>query len=164
METKYIFRFVVLDEGTALTLGISDFVTPSWFAEVGKKNQKGEPVNPSKLVTIFKALYGFYYPDLNVFNMSTPSIGMINDLIGKQVRIAVKVKGEGDEARNKITDYTVIKKELEVPEGVSVATVAAARKSMPVTDVTDDADADKGTGFIEGLEADKKVEEEKAKA
>lgn len=165
METKYIFRFVVVDEGASQGLSISDFVTPTWFAELGKKNKKDEPINPSKLVTILKALYGFYYPKLNVFNMSIPSIGMINDLIGKQVRIAVKVKGdapvEGEEdmRKNKITDYTVIKKELEVPEGVKVAKTAASRTSTPVTDLPDDG-ASEGTGFIEGLEADKKKEEE----
>lgn len=134
IENKYIIKLVVLNEGESKGFTIVDFITRSWFNELGKKNKKGEAITPSKLVNIFKAFYGYYNPKINVYDMSKPSIEMVNELIGKQVRIAVKVKGEGDEAKNKITDYMVIKEELDVPSDIEVAKVGEVKTSTPISE------------------------------
>ena len=180
MENKYLLKLTVLSEGESKGLTIVDFVTPSWFNEVGKTNKAGEHITPSKLVNIFKAFYGFYNPKINVFDMSKPSAVKMNDLIGKQVRIAVKVKGEAptegeeDKRRNKVTDYMVIKEELEIPEDVKIAKLGEVKTSKSVvsegakevpekveekeeketTSEKSDEEA-KEPGFIAGLEKDK---------
>lgn len=162
METKYLLKLVVLTEGESKGITIVDFVTPSWFNEVGKTNKEGAPITPSKLVNIFKAFYGFYNPKINVFDMSKPSSVMINDLIGKQVRIAVKVKGEvpnegeEDKRKNKISDYMVIKEELDIPDDIKIAVVGEVKTTKSV--VEEPTKEEKDPGFIAGLKADSEAE------
>lgn len=170
LETKYLFKLTVLDEGDFQGVTVTDFVTPKWFIpeEAGKKNKKGEVISPSKLMSIFKAFYAYYHPDIDVNDLSAPSMSMVNDLIGKQVRISVKVKGdkpeEGEEDRrkNKITDYMVIKKELEVSDDIRVAKVAPAKESKSVVEEDDEEEEESNSGFIAGLEKSKKEESEAA--
>lgn len=117
METKYLFKYIILDEGEAKEQMLTDFAPPKWFGGNTKKK-----FSPSKLVTIFKAVYGFYYPKLNVNDLSEPSPEVVNDLIGKQVRVTVKLGGDNNQW-NKITDYTVVKAELPVPDSVKIEAV-----------------------------------------
>lgn len=122
METKYLFKFVILDEGEAQGQMLTDFAAPKWFSGNTKKK-----FSPSRLVTIFKAIYGHYYPKLDVGDLSEPGTNQINDLIGKQVRVTVKVGGQ-DNNWNKITEYTKIKEEMEIPEGVKIEGVTSSPK------------------------------------
>ena len=133
IETKYLFKYVILDHQDDVVCYkqlLTDFAHPKWFSGDSKNK-----LSPSKLVTIFKSIYGFYFPDIKVEDIPADQVTeMVNQLIGSQVRVAVKVK---EDESNKITDYLSVKEELEVPEDIKVAK----------------------EGFIEGLEREKKIEE-----
>ena len=142
METKYLFKYVILS-GEAPHKGqmLTDFAYPKWFS--GNKDRQ---MSPSKLVTIFKAIYGFYFPDTKVDEIPASEVtDLINKLIGCQVRVNVKVK---EDESNKITDYLVIKEELEVPEDIKIAEVKETNANPKSPDE-----------FIKGLEEEKKVED-----
>jgi len=146
LESKYLFKYVILDHVDDPTIHkqmLTDFVYPKWFSGDSKKK-----LSPSKLITIFKSIYGFYFPDTKVEDIPEDQVtDQVNQLIGSQVRIAVKVK---EDESNKITDYLVIKEELEVPEDVKIAEIKEkASGENPKS----------SEEFIKSLEDDKKVED-----
>jgi hypothetical protein len=119
METFYLFKFVILEgEEGVKNETLTAFVARKWFAgsTKGKKT-----LNPSKLVNLVKAAYGFYYPKLDVSFLTADDMTapVVNDLIGKQLRIAVKMND--DKTNNKVTDFMAIKKELEISSEIKVA-------------------------------------------
>lgn len=132
-DTFYQFKLMLL-EGDEKILGqsVSVFCTRKWFS--GSKK-----ASPSKLVTFVKAVYAHYYPKLSVIELEaedmTPEV--INDLIGKQLRITIKVKprsdGSGD--TNNVTEFMAIKKELPLPEGVKLEMPTEA--AQPGSDKTE---------------------------
>lgn len=118
MTTQYLFKMVILDgdsEENQLQM-VTAFVSRNWFKGASKK-----AFNPSKLVTLTKALYSFYYPklDVSLLEAEDMSEGVINDMIGKQLKVVVKLNEE--ETSSKVSDFMVIKKELDVPEEVKIA-------------------------------------------
>ena len=88
-------------------------------------------MQPSKLVTLIGAVYSFYYPRLSVIELEAEDITYqaINDLIGKQLRVMVKMNDE--KTGNKIVQFMGIKKELPVPETVKVAAVSKKALARP---------------------------------
>lgn len=117
MEVQYFFRFVLLD-GEPQYQGqiVSAFTSRKWFT--GSKKYQ-----PSKLVNIVKAVYGYAYPKIDVLKLEAEDMSpqVVNDLIGKQLMIVVKQNA--DKTGNKVTDFMVIKKELDVPKDFGVVTV-----------------------------------------
>lgn len=126
LETKYMFKYVILSgEPPHQYQMLTDFAYPKWFS--GNSQRK---MSPSKLITIFKAIYGFYFPDTKVEEIPVDEVTpLINNLIGCQVRMNVKLEDE----KNKIVGYIVIKEELPVPEDIKIATI-----SKKVEDLTDE--------------------------
>lgn len=118
-ETFYVFKLAILGDVPAEILGqtVSIFATRKWFS--GSKK-----ASPSKLVNFVKAIYAYYYPKLSVVELEaedmTPEV--INDLIGKQLRITIKVKprADGNGDTNNVTEFMSIKKELELPNEVKI--------------------------------------------
>lgn len=109
-----MFKFMILDgTGDAALAQVSCFCSLKWFS--GNKK-----ASPSKLVTLVKAVYAFYYPNLSVVELEAEDMDfkVINDLIGKQLRIAVKLTTDG--TNNKVTEFMAIKQELTVPDEVKV--------------------------------------------
>jgi hypothetical protein len=138
-EAYYHFKFIILDGlDDAKDAMVSTFCTRKWFA--GNQRTK-----PSKLVNLVKALYAFYYPKLSVIELEADdmNVGVINDLIGKQLRITVKLND--DKTNNKITEFMAIKKELAVPETLNVADVPKKHLATPKsTDATNEESSDTG--------------------
>jgi hypothetical protein len=104
-QLQYMFKTVVV-EGEQKGQGIVIFTTPSWF-DGGKKSK------PSKLFNLFKTVYAFYKKDVDVKNMEGVTGAMINDLIGKQLRVTVEITDAG---KNKVTGFMTIKKEVGYTE------------------------------------------------
>lgn len=131
-DVQYFFKFGLL-EGDEKIKGqvVNAFASRKWFTG-------GKTTSPSKLVTLVKAVYGFYYPKMNVMMLTseemTPQV--INDLIGKQVRISVKLNNE--KTRNKVADFMTIKAEIELPEFVKVAEVAKKMVAKPAAKAVED--------------------------
>lgn len=127
-DAFYQFKFAVLDEGEKIQgESINVFTSRKWFSG----NKKAQP---SKLVTLFKAVYAFYYPKLDIIELEADDITLqaINDLIGRQLRITVKLND--DKTGNKVTEFMAIKKEMDVPDTIKVATVSkkmSAKVSEP---------------------------------
>lgn len=132
VEAFYKFKFVIIngEDEFSQEKVVSAFCTRKWFS--GNKK-----VNPSKLVNLVKAVYAYYYPKLSVVELEaddmTPAV--INDLIGKQLRVSVKLNEEG--SANKITEFMAIKKELDVPETVKIASVAKKVLAKPSDEPSD---------------------------
>lgn len=115
MEVQFLFKFVILEgEDKVKGESLSAFVARKWFS--GSKS-----ASPSKLVNLVKAVYGYYYPKLDISDLkaSAMSAAVLNDLIGKQVRVSVKFND--DKTGNKITDFMSIKEELKVSEDIKIA-------------------------------------------
>jgi hypothetical protein len=128
-EAFYQFKLVILDGDEESNLqSLNVFCSRKWFG--GSKKAQ-----PSKLVTLVKAVYAFYYPKLSVIELEademTPAV--INDLIGKQIRVAVKINEAG--TGNKVTEFMAVRKELAVPEDVKVAAVAKKHLAKPTGEV-----------------------------
>lgn len=124
-DAFYHVKFTILDgEGEAANQQVSCFCARKWFS--GNKK-----MSPSKLVNLVKAVYAFYYPKLSVVELEAEdmSIKVINDLIGKQLRINVKLNADG--TNNKVSDFMAIKKELPIPEEVKVASVPKKVQGKP---------------------------------
>jgi hypothetical protein len=124
-DAFYHVKFTILDgEGEAENQMVSCFCARKWFS--GNKK-----MSPSKLVELVKAVYAFYYPKLSVVELEAEdmSIKVINDLIGKQLRINVKLNADG--TNNKVSDFMAIKKELPIPEEVKVASVPKKVQGKP---------------------------------
>jgi hypothetical protein len=117
-DAFYHFKFAIIAPDDAEVNGqmVSAFCARKWFS--GSKK-----ASPSKLVTLVKAIYAHYYPKLSVVEIEADdmTLPVINDLIGKQLRIIVKLND--DKSNNKITDFMAIKKELAIPEEVVIARV-----------------------------------------
>lgn len=126
-EAFYQFKFAVLDEGENIQgQSLVAYCSRKWFG--GNKKMQ-----PSKLVTLIGAIYSFYYPRLSVIELEAEDITYqaINDLIGKQLRVMVKMNE--DKTGNKIVQFMGIKKELPVPETVKVAAVSKKALARPQT-------------------------------
>jgi hypothetical protein len=140
VQVNYHFKFVILDGETADSKEqmVSAFCTNKWFG--GNKRMQA-----SKLVSLVKAVYAFYYPKLKVEDLTademTPAV--INDLIGKQLRVSVKFNAE--KTGNKVTEFMAIKKEIELPETVKLAEVAKKMLAKP-TDEAKQKPAEEETG------------------
>lgn len=122
-DAFYHFKFAILDEGEEVQGQIvSTFCGRKWFG--GSKKY-----SPSKLVSLVKAVYAHYYPKLSIVEIEAEdmTLPVINDLIGKQLRIIVKLND--DKTNNKVTDFMAVKKELEIPESVTIAKVP--KKMLP---------------------------------
>lgn len=127
-DAFYVFKLVILDEGEDIQgQSVNVFCARKWFG--GSKK-----ASPSKLVTLTKAVYAYYYPRVSVIELEademTPAV--FNDMIGKQLRVSVKINEEG--TANKVSDFMAIKKELEVPEDVKIAPVAKKHLAKPGAD------------------------------
>jgi len=142
-DVQYLFKFALL-EGDEKILGSSlvAYASRKWFTG-------GKTTSPSKLVTLVKAVYGFYYPKLNVNVLTAEDMNpqVINDLIGKQVRVSVKLND--DKTRNKVADFMTIKAEMKVPEKVEIVTIGKSMVAKPMT------------GQVEPKKEDEKPTEEK---
>lgn len=144
---QYLFKFVVLDEGEFNQQMLTSFCSTSWF----KGGVKG--MNASKLVTIFRAVYGFYMPGIDVNSLKAAEVNslmMQNVLIGTQLRVNVKLTD--DKLGNKITDFMMIKKELPVPAEVIIEgefKLKAEQPAQPSAEVPFSADE-----FLQSLETD----------
>lgn len=125
-DAFYKFSLVILDGANEESQhqSVSVFCTERWFA--GNKK-----ASPSKLVSLVKAVYGFYYPDLSVIELEAEdmTLPVINDLIGKQLRVTVKLNQDG--TGNRITEFMAIKKELDVPDTITIARVPAKMLAKP---------------------------------
>lgn len=127
-DAFYQFKLAVLDEGENIqgeTINI--FTSRKWFSG----NKKAQP---SKLVTLVKAVYAFYHPKLDVIELEADdmTLQVINDLIGKQMRVTIKVNEE--KTGNKVTEFMAVKREIEIPSGIEIAKVSkkmAVRESAP---------------------------------
>lgn len=119
VEAQYLFKIAIIDgEGDAKNAGLTIFCAIKWFTG-------GKKYSPSKLVNLFKACYAFYYPKIDVTDLNAEDITpiVVNDLIGCQLRVAVKYNA--DKSGNKITEMMSIKKELAIPEEINLAHVPA---------------------------------------
>jgi hypothetical protein len=107
-EEQLLFSTTILNKQIGKGIGI--FARISWFNGVTKR---GASVSASKLYSLVKAIYGFYHDKVDVDTLHADDVNMdfINDLLGKQVVLSVKLVN----GKNKITDFAVIEKELEVP-------------------------------------------------
>lgn len=107
-ETQLQFKIVtqIVGDDTLPDHKFSLWASAKWFA--GKKG-----LQPSKLFNVFKAIYDFYYPQVNLREWKLDMINKaaINDLIGKQLRMTLSE----EDGKNKPTAFMAIKKELEVP-------------------------------------------------
>jgi hypothetical protein len=124
-DAFYHFKFGILDGvEEAKNQTVSTFCSRKWFS--GNKK-----ASPSKLVTLVKAVYAFYYPKLSVVELEADdmTIGTINDLIGKQLRVAVKLNADG--TNNKITEFMAVKKEIEVPGDIVIQAVPNKMLAKP---------------------------------
>lgn len=122
-DAFYHFKFAILDDGEEVQGQIvSTFCARRWFS--GNKKY-----SPSKLVGLVKAVYAHYYPKLSVVEVEAEdmTLPVINDLIGKQLRVVVKLND--DKTNNKVTDFMAIKKELGIPDEVVIAKVP--KKMLP---------------------------------
>jgi flavin-dependent dehydrogenase len=127
-DAFYHVKFTILDgEGVAANQQVSCFCARKWFS--GNKK-----MSPSKLVELVKAVYAFYYPKLSVVELEAEdmTIKVINDLIGKQLRVNVKLNAEG--TNNKVSDFMAIKKQLPLSEDVKVAAVPKKAVEKPETE------------------------------
>jgi len=145
METKYLFKYVILSgevphKGQMLT----DFAYPKWFSGASERK-----MSPSKLVTIFKAIYGFYFPDIKVDEIPVEQVtSLVNTLIGTQIRVNVKVR---EDEQNKITDYLVIKEELGVSEDIKIAETGKKVEDMTEEEVKEEMSKDPAKEFEKSL-------------
>jgi hypothetical protein len=127
-EAFYQFKFGILEGGAELQdSSLVAFCSRKWFG--GNKKMQ-----PSKLVTLFSAVYGFYYPRMSVIELEAEDITpqVVNDLIGKQLRVMVKLNE--DKTGNKVVEFMSIKQELAVPETVKVAAVSKKMVARPGSD------------------------------
>lgn len=151
---QYLFKLIILDEGEQQKQMLTAFCSTSWFS-----GNKG--MNPSKLVTIFKAVYGFYFPGINVTDMSAEEADNLmnqNVLIGAQLKITVKMND--DKTGNKVTDFMSIKKELLIPaEGVKLeGEFKLKAEPAAASAVASTANSSNPDEFIASLEEDQKKE------
>lgn len=114
-ETQLMFRARVIEEGDHFGHSLGIFARPKWFSG-------GSSLSASKLYSLVKAVYGHYHKDTDIDVLTIADINMsfINDLLGKQLMVAVDVrKGKDGSDRNRITSFTPIKKEIAVEQEVS---------------------------------------------
>lgn len=153
---QYLFKLIILDEGEQQKQQVSAFCSTSWFGGSGGK--KG--YSPSKLVTIFKAIYGFYFPTISITDMEAEeanSLMVQNALIGAQLRITVKLND--DKTGNKVTEFMSIKKELPVPEDVKLeGEFKLKAEPAAASAVASTANSSNPDEFIASLEEDQKKE------
>jgi hypothetical protein len=145
-QVQYLFKFVILDEGEAKGQTISAFCSTKWFTGRGE-------LSSSKLVTIFKAVYGFYFKDIVVSDLKAVEINDLmldNSLIGAQIKVTVKLTD--DKSNNKITDFMSIKSELALPADLELGIEVGSKK--PISASTDNPKSQ--NDFIKGLEEEKK--------
>jgi hypothetical protein len=151
MIVQYLFKFVILDqdiEEQFKNSTLTAFCSTSWFG--GSK--KG--MNPSKLVTIFKAIYGFYYPGVDIVDMEASEADRMmkdNLLIGSQVKVVVKLSD--DKSSNKITDFMSIKSEMSLPDDLELGGEIKIKR-VEKKESTNPKSEDE---FIKGLEEDKEL-------
>jgi hypothetical protein len=113
-EKNLLFKTRIIEKkNTNHYMGV--FARISWFNGVTKK---GSSVSPSKLYTIVKALYNFYDEKMDVdkLTLAELNMGFFNELIGKQLMIVVDLRDDV----NKVTGFSPIKEELEVPEKAKI--------------------------------------------
>ncbi len=160
MTVQYLFKLVILDEGEFKGQMVSAWSSTSWFG--GTSGKKG--LNPSKLVTIFKAIYSFYLPGVDVNDMEAEEADSLmnqNVLTGAQLRVVVKLTD--DKKGNKVSDFMSIRQELEIPEDVKIdgefklKKIADEKKDPDWIDQKQPNEDPNMDDFIKGLEEDQKL-------
>lgn len=102
-QPQLMFKSIVI-EGEHKGRFVYIFTSQSWFD--GGTNSK-----PSKLYTLVKNVYTFYEPKAKLKDIQEINTDMINNLVGKQLRITVEVTPSN---KNKVTGFMSIKEEQKV--------------------------------------------------
>ena len=112
---QLMFKTSIVEEGEHAGHGLGLWTKISWFNGL---SSKGTSLSPSKLYSVVKAIYSHYHKAVDLDSLTIDDVrskSFMNDLIGKQLMIVVDLR----DGKNKITGFSPIKKELEVPEKVT---------------------------------------------
>lgn len=113
---QLMFKTSIVEDGEYAGHGLGLWTKISWFNGV---SSRGQSMSPSKLFSVVKAIYAYYHKGVDLDSLTIDDVrskSFMNDLIGKQLMLVVDLRDD----KNKITGFSTIKKELDVPEKKTV--------------------------------------------
>jgi len=128
---KQLKFFAQIAEGDEKDKIISFFTTFSWF-------NGGKSAKPSKLFNLVKAVWTYYRADVKIGDVPIIEADDVNNLIGKQLRVAVE---ETEKGWPKVTSFLPVKKEVKYESKADVEELRVGQDEVNIDDIPDNLDS-----------------------
>jgi hypothetical protein len=139
MKKQLEWKAQLCEEGEYKGKELMFWTSLAW--SFGGTKKDGTTLSPSKLGTLFKAVYRLYKPDLKVEEIKKVTGSSIKNLVGKQVRLTVDEVVKENKVYNKVTGFLPAKAVIEgyvpvVNEKKEVEKIEEVKEEKPTAQAT----------------------------